>query len=254
VPCRDQDPRRSWGAQFRQAQAHRPMCTFYAQRFPPGRDRAEVPYGLPAQSIPSDGRGLCPSSPAADRLTPARNAGTSATGMCTPARSRSAAAIPMMRIRGNGIAVSIPGRIRANTRAAPLRRRAIRLMAATGWKRPFANPIPLPGGRQLVTLEDAAGYIMKLPKARAESRRVASGDRMPNPGRREKWTHHDGAHRHDEGAQSPRRARVQSGSQRQQLGKAEAEKRPMTGVVALRSKSPYVKRLKFLSWKGVRVV
>jgi hypothetical protein len=38
-------------------------------------------------------------------------------------------------------------------------------MAATGWKRPFANPIPLPGGRQLVTLEDAAGYIMKLPKA-----------------------------------------------------------------------------------------
>jgi hypothetical protein len=38
------------------------------------------------------------------------------------------------------------------------------------------------------------------------------------------------------------------------LGKAEAEKRPMTGVVALRSKSPYVKRLKFLSWKGVRVV
>src|SRR5258708_10911185 len=53
---------------------------------------------------------------------------------------------------------------------------------------------------------------------------------MPNPGRREKWTHRDGAHRHDEGAQSPRRARVQSGSQRQQLGKAEAEKRPMTGV------------------------
>jgi hypothetical protein len=28
-----------------------------------------------------------------------------------------------------------------------------------------ANPIPLPGGRQFVTLEDAAGYIMKLPKA-----------------------------------------------------------------------------------------
>ena len=38
-------------------------------------------------------------------------------------------------------------------------------MAATGWKRPFANPIPLPGGRQLITLEDAAGDIMKLPKA-----------------------------------------------------------------------------------------
>ena len=38
-------------------------------------------------------------------------------------------------------------------------------MAATGWKRPFADPIPLPGGRQFVTLEDAAGDIMKLPKA-----------------------------------------------------------------------------------------
>jgi hypothetical protein len=34
-----------------------------------------------------------------------------------------------------------------------------------GWKRPFADPIPLPRGRQLVTLEDAARYIQKLPKA-----------------------------------------------------------------------------------------
>jgi hypothetical protein len=38
-------------------------------------------------------------------------------------------------------------------------------MAATGWKRPFDDPIPLPRGRQLVTLEDAAKYIQKLPKA-----------------------------------------------------------------------------------------
>jgi hypothetical protein len=37
-------------------------------------------------------------------------------------------------------------------------------MAATGWKRPFDDPIPLPRGRQLVTLEDAAKYIQKLPK------------------------------------------------------------------------------------------
>jgi hypothetical protein len=37
-------------------------------------------------------------------------------------------------------------------------------MAAMGWKRPFAEPIPLPRGRQLLTLEDAAAYIMKLPK------------------------------------------------------------------------------------------
>jgi hypothetical protein len=37
-------------------------------------------------------------------------------------------------------------------------------VADRGWKRPFDDPIPLPGGRQLVTLEDAAAYIMKLPK------------------------------------------------------------------------------------------
>jgi hypothetical protein len=34
-----------------------------------------------------------------------------------------------------------------------------------GWKRPFDDPIPLPRGRQLTTLEDAANYIQKLPKA-----------------------------------------------------------------------------------------
>jgi len=34
-----------------------------------------------------------------------------------------------------------------------------------GWKRPFDDPIPLPRGRQLVTLEDAANYVRKLPKA-----------------------------------------------------------------------------------------
>jgi hypothetical protein len=36
---------------------------------------------------------------------------------------------------------------------------------ATGWKRTFDDPIPLPRGRQLVTLEDAAKYIQKLPNA-----------------------------------------------------------------------------------------
>src|SRR6266481_2710063 len=39
------------------------------------------------------------------------------------------------------------------------------LMPDKGWQRPFDDPIPLSGGRQLVTLEDAAAYIMKLPKA-----------------------------------------------------------------------------------------
>ena len=36
---------------------------------------------------------------------------------------------------------------------------------ASGWKRPFDDPIPLPRDRQLVTLKDAANYIQKLPKA-----------------------------------------------------------------------------------------
>ena len=38
-----------------------------------------------------------------------------------------------------------------------------------GWKRPFEDPIPLPRGRQLVTLEDAGNYVTKLPKAEHEA-------------------------------------------------------------------------------------
>jgi hypothetical protein len=37
--------------------------------------------------------------------------------------------------------------------------------ANRGWKRFFDDPIPLPRGRQLVTLQDAGTYITKLPKA-----------------------------------------------------------------------------------------
>ena len=33
------------------------------------------------------------------------------------------------------------------------------------WSRTFDDPIPVPRGRQLVTLKDAANYIQKLPKA-----------------------------------------------------------------------------------------
>jgi hypothetical protein len=38
-------------------------------------------------------------------------------------------------------------------------------VVGNGWSRTFDDPIPLPGGRQLVTLQDAATFIMKLPKA-----------------------------------------------------------------------------------------
>ena len=33
------------------------------------------------------------------------------------------------------------------------------------WSRRFDEPVPLPDGRQIVTLKDAGAYIMKLPKA-----------------------------------------------------------------------------------------
>ena len=33
------------------------------------------------------------------------------------------------------------------------------------WSASFEDPIPLPDGRRLLTLRDAAGYITKLPKA-----------------------------------------------------------------------------------------
>ena len=37
------------------------------------------------------------------------------------------------------------------------------------WKRRFDDPITLPGGRRLITLEDAGNYITKLPKAEHEA-------------------------------------------------------------------------------------
>jgi hypothetical protein len=37
-----------------------------------------------------------------------------------------------------------------------------------GWERKFDDPIPLPRGGQLVTLEDAARYIQMLPEAEHE--------------------------------------------------------------------------------------
>jgi hypothetical protein len=42
-------------------------------------------------------------------------------------------------------------------------------VTSRGWKRRFDNPIALPRGRQLVTLEDAGKYITRLPKAEHEA-------------------------------------------------------------------------------------
>jgi hypothetical protein len=38
-----------------------------------------------------------------------------------------------------------------------------------GWSAKFTEPIPLPKGKRLVTLRDAANYITKLPKADHEA-------------------------------------------------------------------------------------
>src|SRR5579863_6069293 len=45
----------------------------------------------------------------------------------------------------------------------------LKRMPDKGWSREFDDPIPLPRGRQLVTLKDAADYITRLPKAEQES-------------------------------------------------------------------------------------
>jgi len=42
-------------------------------------------------------------------------------------------------------------------------------VADRGWRRKFDDPIQLPRGRQLVTLQDAGNYITKLPKAEHEA-------------------------------------------------------------------------------------
>jgi hypothetical protein len=57
----------------------------------------------------------------------------------------------------------------------------------TDWSRAFEDPIPLPKGKTLVTLRDAALYITKLPKAGAGQRgvRIAAPDAgTPSPLRR----------------------------------------------------------------------
>ena len=43
------------------------------------------------------------------------------------------------------------------------------MKADRGWRRLFDDPILLPRGRHLVTLEDAGTYITTLPKAEHEA-------------------------------------------------------------------------------------
>jgi hypothetical protein len=49
-----------------------------------------------------------------------------------------------------------------------------------GWRdRKFSEPIPLPNGKPLETLRDAALYITKLPKAEHDSQTKAAPTRRP---------------------------------------------------------------------------
>ena len=59
-------------------------------------------------------------------------------------------------------------------------------LADHGWKRAFDDPIPLPDGRELVTLQDAGHYITKLPKAEHDAPGMAGRDASADPGRDER--------------------------------------------------------------------
>ncbi len=79
-------------------------------------------------------------------------------------------------------------------------------MADRGWKRRFDEPIPLPRGRHLVTLEDAGNYITKLPKTDHEAQEWAGGDGSLDPGGDVGRTNDVRAHRHH-GSLEPRQVR-----------------------------------------------
>jgi hypothetical protein len=67
--------------------------------------------------------------------------------------------------RGRKLAQSAVGKYRIHHEAPARPDRGWSLKSDKGWRRRFEDPIPLPRGRQLVTLKDAADHIMKLPKA-----------------------------------------------------------------------------------------
>jgi hypothetical protein len=110
---------------------------------------------------------------------------------------------------------------------------------AKGWSREFDDPIDLPDGRKLVTLEDAGNYITKLPKAG-----MAGGDGSSDD-RRDAWRADDVRQdRCHEGVKSASRPRVQSPTAKHALGKAETEAGPMTSVCYFLPVSAAAKRVR----------
>jgi hypothetical protein len=107
-------------------------------------------------------------------------------------------------------------------------------MADKGWQRKFEEPVPLPDGRELFTLKDAADYIMKLPKKESDLPKwqTAIEALMLCSRRRPR---DDGADRGHEGAEPSCRAGVQSRSQGYPLGKAEAQAGSVVQFGAIRA-------------------
>jgi hypothetical protein len=91
------------------------------------------------------------------------------------------------------------------------------------WDQKFDEPIPLPKGKKLVTLRDAALYITKLPKAEHDAG-MAGGDGSADPSRGIEWPNDVRAHRYHAGIEPPRRARVRSNAQRAALGASQADR------------------------------
>jgi len=104
------------------------------------------------------------------------------------------------------------------------------------WSTPFDDPIVLPNGRKLVTLEDAARYIQKLPKATHDLPhwQDAVEHLMRASAGSPAWLMFARIV-HAAGDEPRRRAGVQRGSQRDALGQAEAEAGSIAAAV-IRSK------------------
>jgi hypothetical protein len=82
------------------------------------------------------------------------------------------------------------------------------MVADRGWKRLFDEPIPTPKDRPLVTLKDAAAYIMALPKKEAGTAEWQAAIEGSNAGRGVGRTDYVRAHRHHASVEPRPRSRV----------------------------------------------
>jgi hypothetical protein len=74
------------------------------------------------------------------------------------------AATPLPPLSRSSPLVSARSACLVGAESGRLRQPDHRLKPDRGWKRAFEDPIPLPRGRKVVTLKEAADYIMKLSK------------------------------------------------------------------------------------------